>query len=48
MPYLGFMQLTLMRFVLDTVTKTRQNVYDELKAKKTPGDNWFWFAFVFF
>lgn len=30
---------------LGMVTETTQNVYDELKAKKTPGDNWFGFAF---
>lgn len=33
---------------LGTVTETTQNVYDELKAKKTPGDNWFGFGFAFF
>jgi len=37
-----------MESVLDTVTKTQQNVYDELKVKKTPGDSWFGFGFAFF
>lgn len=37
-----------MESVLDTVTKTRQNVYDELKAKKTPGENCFGFGLAFF
>lgn len=33
---------------LGTVSETTQNVYDEVKAKKTPGDNWFGFGFAFF
>lgn len=33
---------------LGTVTETTQNVYDELKAKEIPGDNWFGFGCAFF
>lgn len=45
---LSFVLLTLMQSGLGMVTETTQNVYDELKAKKTPGDNWFGFGFAFF